>query len=790
MSWINYDEVITTLKLDGFDIDSLVIGRMTRVKRPGHDQKGWYIVHEITLDGTNDQALIGSYGYFSGADSITHKISAGKGRKLSEEQKKAIDARHKAEKERAERERMQRADRAAHEAARVWRAYVETGASDYLTRKGVGAFGVRYSPSGNGTMAIPMMDAASRVWGLQIIRGKDRGNKLEKEYFPAGLEKKGKFHLIGLPRDVLLVAEGYATAATLHQATGLPVAVAFDAGNLLPVCQALQKQYKKVRILVCADDDYLTAEKSGTNPGCQKAEMAALAVGGAWVKPEFPADRGGKKLTDFNDLAHFPDGGEVLVRAQIEKAIAATGWPVRVTVYSARESANGGEGEKARPAAVSVMSVDDAVERFVPIDDGTGKHVFDMWTRRIALREQMVALLPAGARGDDIKRHPTWINRGAYYLDEVGFDPSEKDATVKLNTWTGFEMQPVPGKCEKLLETLYHLCKKEPNAQELVMWILRWMAYPLQNPGAKMGSALIFHGPQGTGKSLIFRVLAAIYGRYATVIGNSGIEDKFNADWSDSKCFILAEEIATNADKWNIKNELKELVTGETIRVRDMHIRAYHQKNHMNVVYLSNEDMPLPLENSDRRHLVIYTPPCLQEDHYVEVLKERDNGGIEAFYHFLMNIPLDGFSRHSRPPMTEAKAELIRLSLPSEQRFVQDWIEGHTDHPLCPCLSMDLYSAYIRWCKTNGESRPRASHQFLGMVGHMTGWRSGPQRVFDGRACVGQTKPKRMVIPDESLLQKAGTANPGGKTQAEWLTECLMDFKESTESATAWKDAA
>lgn len=60
------------------------------------------------------------------------------------------------------------------------------------------------------------------------------------------------------------------------------------------------------------------------------------------------------------------------------------------------------------------------MERFVPLYDGTGKYVFDLWTNKVVMRDQMIALLPAKVRGDDIKQHPVWIERGAYFLDEVG----------------------------------------------------------------------------------------------------------------------------------------------------------------------------------------------------------------------------------------------------------------------------------------------------------------------------------------------------------------------------------
>ncbi|MFK5283741.1 primase-helicase family protein, partial [Lacticaseibacillus paracasei] len=80
-------------------------------------------------------------------------------------------------------------------------------------------------------------------------------------------------------------------------------------------------------------------------------------------------------------------------------------------------------------------------------------------------------------------------------------------------------------------------------------------------------------------------------------LNQRGLEDKFNSDWSDSKLFILAEEVVTRAEMWHIKNELKELVTGEWIRINPKNIAAYRQRNQVNICYMSNENQPLPLDN-------------------------------------------------------------------------------------------------------------------------------------------------------------------------------------------------
>lgn len=776
MNYVNYDAVIDTLISHEFDVSQLEIGSMRRVKRGRKSQKGWYIVHGITLDD-GQSALIGSFGYFEGAEKFQEKIAPGKEHKLSKEQLEAIRKQHAEATKKAEAQRKAEAERASHEATRAWFKYLPEGESQYFQRKMVRAHGVKFAPSGNGTVAIPMKDTAGKVWGLQIIRGKDRGNKMEKEYWPKGLNKKGHFHTLGslTPQTkCILIGEGYATCATLFQATEIPTLVAFDAGNLQEVAIATHKAYPRAKILICADDDYLT----DGNPGCKKAESAALAVGGAWIKPEFPASREGKKLTDFNDLANFQNCSESTVRVQILDKLNQLGW-VYEAASAPRAAAHSTGGGGDRPNAVSVMDIDSLVERFIPIDDGLGETVFDTWTHKLASKKQMLALMPAGAKLDDIKRHYLYQDRGAFYLDDVGFDPTEKDVRVKLNLWTGWEIKPKSGDCTLLLETLEYLCSKEPNSDDLLWWIIKWMAYPLQNPGAKMASAIILHGPQGTGKSLIFRTLAKIYGKYATVIGNSGMEDKFNADWTDSKLFILAEEIATSADKWQIKNELKELITGETVRVRAMHRMAYHQRNHMNIVFNSNEDLPVPIEQDDRRHCVVYTPPALPKEHYTKVLESLDNGGVEAFYQYLLDVDLTGFTRHTQPPQSGAKQNLISLSLPSDKRFIREWLDGGIDLPVCPCKSMSLYAKYVEWCKLNGEFKPRPSNQFLGMVNNLTGWFVDRKRHYENLHYTGKLIQTRIVIPSFQEIEKAGKAKPSDKTETQWITDCIIDFENA-----------
>lgn len=792
MIWVNYDDIVGQLIDAGFQqprggwdeaIDSGKKGGV-RCKVEGSRQGGAISLNTIRLDDGRD-ALIGAGWYYLANEKHVVKLVLridAKPAKLSDDQRAAIKARQAEIARLAEAERAREIERASQKASAWWRKLDDAGQSGYMSKKGFDAaelFGARISPSGN--LAIPVQDTTGKIYGLQVIFPTKEKNGRDKDFTPAGLGKKGHFYQIGLVQrgGVVLLCEGFATGASLRKATGLPVVVAFDAGNLTSVAQAIYKTHRKdVKILVCADDDYLTEAKTGKNPGRDSAATAAMAVAGCVAWPKFPDERpmDRKGPTDFNDLHVHPGGGLPAVRTQIEEALTAAGWraPKRPTSAASGTQGGGESGSRAR----SIMWLDELVERFVPLDDGTGKYVFDLWTNKVALKDQMIALLPAKVRGDDIKQHPVWIERGAFFLEEVGFDPSGKDRAVKLNTWKGWKMQPKPGCCERLLELLRYLCSAEANADEVFMWVLRWMAYPLQHPGAKMASAIIMHGPQGTGKSTIWQCLAKIYADYATVLNQRGLEDRFNADWVDSKLFLLAEEVVTRAEMWHIKNELKELITGEWIRVNPKNIAAYRQRNQVNCVFLSNENQPLPLDNDDRRHCVIYTPPALSEEYYDDVFLEIENGGVEALYDYLLNLDLGDFHPKKRPPMTESKQALIALSSPSEIRFMHEWAAGYLGLEICPARSTDVYTVYLRWCRINGEQRPRPSNQFFGAIARLPGWDKRKDRINKETHDGVESIPTPLVIPPERLISSA-LRYKEGSSRAAWLTRCVEAFSES-----------
>ena len=103
------------------------------------------------------------------------------------------------------------------------------------------------------------------------------------------------------PTEQMFICEGYATAASIHHMTNQPVIAAMNAGNLLPVVKAVKKRWPDVEIVIAGDDDWLTEQELGFNPGKDKATEAAYLVGVKVSFPPFTPEHKRAGLTDWND---------------------------------------------------------------------------------------------------------------------------------------------------------------------------------------------------------------------------------------------------------------------------------------------------------------------------------------------------------------------------------------------------------------------------------------------------------------------------------------------------------
>lgn len=235
------------------------------------------------------------------------------GKDMTAAEREALKARIAEAKEAARKEQAERHAKAAELAGKLWEAaHAATDAHPYLARKEVPAFGLRQAQDGR--LMVPVLDAAGTPQSLQFIAGDGSkrflsGGKTAGGHFPISAKDGGK-------DGPLLIAEGFATGASLRLSTGFAVLVAFNAENLEAVARMARKRYAGREIVLCADNDVETRKPDGTpwNPGAEAAGKAAASIGGKLAI--CPSIDGGK--ADFNDL-HTRRSLEA-VRQAVEKA--------------------------------------------------------------------------------------------------------------------------------------------------------------------------------------------------------------------------------------------------------------------------------------------------------------------------------------------------------------------------------------------------------------------------------------------------------------------------------------
>ena len=279
------------------------------------------------------------------------------------------------ERERAARQQTEQAriaaahEGAASEAAALWAQASPQGVSPYLQRKGVQAYGLRFAQGG--WLLVPVCDGTGKLWNLQRIAPEKPAHGDTDKLFLKGGRKSGLWHWCGNPEGaaVLLVCEGYATGASLHEATGYPVAVAFDAGNLAHVARAVRERFAHAELLVCGDDDVQTHARTGKNPGREKATAAARAAQCGTAFPEPLADG----QSDLNDL--HQSAGLDAVRACVQAALDAYDAQRRKRAQRGQRQAQAvqdaaGAGDAARP--FDRFTVDDAGVWYSPPGEEAG----------------------------------------------------------------------------------------------------------------------------------------------------------------------------------------------------------------------------------------------------------------------------------------------------------------------------------------------------------------------------------------------------------------------------------
>ncbi|SDS02775.1 putative DNA primase/helicase [Halopseudomonas litoralis] len=358
-----------------------------------------------------------------------------------------------------------------------------------------------------------------------------------------------------------------------------------------------------------------------------------------------------------------------------------------------RRSANGTEGA-------------DPFWRYVLLD-GT-QDIYDRYLRQ---------RLPAGAvklaLGDGFSLWQNSDQRRSIPSANLVFDPcmTEPPADV-INTYDGLPLTPSTDleRCQGIIWMVNFLCNGQ---QDAIQWLTRWLAYPLQKVGAKMDTAVLMHSTmEGSGKSLLFGdIMRPIYGEYGATVGQVQLESAWS-QWQSNKLYGLFEEVVSRDQRYNQTGKIKHMITGKSVRIESKFMNGWEEANYMNAVFLSNEILPWPIGENDRRMLVLWPELTLPVKAQKRIGWELANGGIEAFYQYLLDYDLGDFNERTRPPHTPARQRLVELSRAAWETFYYQWQKGELGVPFTLCRTQDVHGLYLEWCargKEHGLSETKLS---------------------------------------------------------------------------------
>ena len=276
--------------------DIKIDGQLHRFSTKGRkrDDSGWYIAFP-------DEPVAGRFGCWR--DQIDAVFKAEIGRDLSPAENMAILRRQSEAKAERDLARQRKAEVAASTVETIWRdAIAASPDHPYLKRKGIHPHGARLT--GDGRLIVPLYAADGDLASLQYI------SEDEKRYHPGGTTKSCSWTLGEVTPGPIFVAEGYATAATIHEISGRPCVIAYSANNLPEIVGQLRDIHGQTQeIVIVADND-------ASGVGRNKADEASAKHGGRIVMPPIEGD-----ANDYHqsggDLAGllFPPADDWLVPA-------------------------------------------------------------------------------------------------------------------------------------------------------------------------------------------------------------------------------------------------------------------------------------------------------------------------------------------------------------------------------------------------------------------------------------------------------------------------------------------
>lgn len=236
---------------------------------------------------------------------------------------------------------------------------------------------------------------------------------------------------------------------------------------------------------------------------------------------------------------------------------------------------------------------------------------------------------------------------------------------------------------------LAHLRLLAGGREDVVQTLVAYLAHNVQKPGVKIRFSPLIKGVEGDGKTLLGELLAAVMGRpNVTNISPKVLATDFNG-YAEGACVGVLEEIKlAGHNRHDTLNAMKPLITNDSIAIHRKGRDEYNIINTMNFVGFTNFGDALPLNDTDRRWMIIFTPFATIEE--MAAVCGSPVGGLGAYFdalhaaiqmhpaelrRWLLDYPIpDTFKPNGSAPMTDEKAVMVSLNRSTEDQVAREVI--------------------------------------------------------------------------------------------------------------------
>lgn len=256
----------------------------------------------------------------------------------------------------------------------------------------------------------------------------------------------------------------------------------------------------------------------------------------------------------------------------------------------------------------------------------------------------------------------------------------ENQAGVRVravNLWRPSKIQPLAGVTDALVSPwLDHVTAifGEPGdpARE---HFLNFFGYAMQNPGIKINHAPVILGNQGVGKDTALTPIFEAFGWHnVSQVKPQELGGDFTQFLQNQ---VVSVSEMMNFTKREVYNQLKDWIAAPPlfVTVNKKNQQPFAIPNTQIWVFFTNYDDAIALDEDDRRFWVhrahVEEPPS--EAYFTAFYKWlKQEQGAAKVAGWLMQRDVSAFNPGARPPMTNAKMEMVQNATPPQTRWAME----------------------------------------------------------------------------------------------------------------------